>query len=321
MANGGRICSGLIVDKTYEEGLWQTVDISVVSVVPITGCDFTSGNTCLVTMNIDRSVSAAFDLNQYTLTVTKPGTGSGIINGTGIDCGSDCTGAYAHGQVITLTASAEPDSIFGGWTGGGCSGTDICVVTITNDITVAATFDLLNPPPVLSTDEGTIGTHLTITGLGFGTKKGKVLIGGVATKIPKDGWKPDSITCTVMNVPLPPETAHDMTIWSKEIGTIPFSKAFTVKLPQPQSNPGVNDHGAPGDPITIQGNFFGTKKGNVHVQYLGKKKNCKVMDWGMTLITFLVPRKLVEGTYPLNITNKIGTVKVVDFTIDPPASP
>ena len=38
--------------------------------------------------------------------------------------------------------------------------------------------------------EGTIGTELTINGSDFGTKKGKVLINGIATKIPKDGWGP-----------------------------------------------------------------------------------------------------------------------------------
>ena len=50
------------------------------------------------------------------------------------------------------------------------------------------------PPPSLSVTEGSIGTEITITGSGFGDKKGKVLIGdvvtkqAVATKIAKYGW-------------------------------------------------------------------------------------------------------------------------------------
>jgi hypothetical protein len=68
---------------------------------------------------------------------------------------------------------------------------------------MTATFDLLNPPPELSTDRGTIGTKLTVTGSGFGAKKGKVLIGGVATKIAKGAWTPTSITGEIKK-PLPP---------------------------------------------------------------------------------------------------------------------
>ena len=182
---------------------------------------------------------------------------------------------------------------------------------------ISASFDdVMVNGPELSPIQGTIGTEISITGFGFGTKKGKVLIGGVAAKIAKDGWKPDSIICTVTKVPLPAETAYDIMIISKEIGTIPISKAFTVKLPEPVIDPGVNDHGAAEVPITINGNFFGTKKGKVYLEYLGKNKNCKVTDWNMNSITFLVPKKLAEGTYPLNIANKVGTVGVVGFTID-----
>jgi hypothetical protein len=37
-------------------------------------------------------------------------------------------------------------------------------------------------PSDTSANVGTIGTELTITGFSFGIKKGKVCIGGVATK-------------------------------------------------------------------------------------------------------------------------------------------
>ena len=168
---------------------------------------------------------------------------------------------------------------------------------------VTATFTL---PTELSPAEGTIGTVLTITGSDFGTKKGKVLIGGVATKIAKDGWKPGSITCTVTKVPVFWDTPHDVTITSKAIGSITLPTAFTVKLLEPVFDAGVNDHGAPGQPITINGNFFGTKKGKVYLEYLGKNKNCKVTNWTMNSITFLIPKKLAEGRCLLNISNKIA---------------
>jgi YVTN family beta-propeller protein len=254
-------------------------------------------------------------LSGKTITVIPTGTGSGTVTSypPGINCGSDCAEAYSDGQTITLTASADGGSVFAGWSGGGCSGINPCVITLTADVTVTATFILR---PQLPIDEGTIGTQITITGSDFGIKKGKVLIGNVATKI--ISWADTLITCTVTKVPLPAETAYDVMIMTKGIGTITLPKAFTVKLPEPAIDPGVNDHGASGDPITINGNFFGTKKGKVYLEYLGKNKNCKVTGWNMTSITFLVPKKLVEGKYPLNITNKIGTVGVVGFTIDSP---
>jgi len=53
------------------------------------------------------------------LTVTKSGTGSGIVTSTpsGINCGADCIEGYNDGTVVTLTASANAGSIFTGWSG------------------------------------------------------------------------------------------------------------------------------------------------------------------------------------------------------------
>lgn len=99
----------------------------------------------------------------HDLTVSKDGTGSGTVTSDvgGIDCGNDCMKPYSDGAVVTLSASADGDSSFGGWSGGGCSGTGTCMVTMDADKTVAATFDDATPPSVP-----------TMTALGnFRTKK------------------------------------------------------------------------------------------------------------------------------------------------------
>jgi hypothetical protein len=44
---------------------------------------------------------------------------------------------------VTLTASATAGSAFTGWSGGGCSGTGTCVVTMNAPVAVTATFDLM----------------------------------------------------------------------------------------------------------------------------------------------------------------------------------
>lgn len=86
-------------------------------------------------------------LQQYALlTVTKAGTGSGTVtsNPAVINCGADCSELYNYnaGINVTLTATPDADSIFSGWSGGGCSGTGNCTVTINADTTVTATFTI-----------------------------------------------------------------------------------------------------------------------------------------------------------------------------------
>jgi List-Bact-rpt repeat protein len=76
------------------------------------------------------------------LTVEKGGTGSGRVKSESapkIDCGSICSGTAYGGAVVTLTATADPGSIFTGWSRS-CTGKADCVVSMTQDRSVKATF-------------------------------------------------------------------------------------------------------------------------------------------------------------------------------------
>jgi len=92
-------------------------------------------------------VSAAFDnvvvtSTGYPLTVTKSGTGTGMVTGPGIDCGSDCGQGYPDGTPpVTLTATPDASSTFAGWSGA-CLGTGSCLVTMDAAKSVTATFTL-----------------------------------------------------------------------------------------------------------------------------------------------------------------------------------
>jgi len=79
-----------------------------------------------------------------TLTVSKAGSGSGTVTSapSGINCGTDCAESYGSGTTVTLTASPAAGSSFAGWSGGGCSGTGVCEVTLNANTTVTATFAL-----------------------------------------------------------------------------------------------------------------------------------------------------------------------------------
>ena len=85
------------------------------------------------------------------LTVNKTGTGAGTVTGTGIACGLDCSESVAPNTVVTLTAAATAGSTFVGWSGGGCSGTAACNVTVSAATTVSAQFDAAAiPSPVVA---------------------------------------------------------------------------------------------------------------------------------------------------------------------------
>jgi hypothetical protein len=88
------------------------------------------------------STSAPSSTTSPRLTVTRAGTGAGTVTSSpsGINCGSTCAWTYTAGTRVTLTASAASGSRFAGWSGGGCSGTGTCAVTLNGASTVTATF-------------------------------------------------------------------------------------------------------------------------------------------------------------------------------------
>ena len=104
------------------------------------GCSGTG--TCTVAMDAAKAVSADFTLNTYTLSIVKTGIGIGAISSlpTGIDCGSTCSYLFTYNTVVILTTTPTSPSVFGGWSGAGCSGFGTCTFAITADTLVTANF-------------------------------------------------------------------------------------------------------------------------------------------------------------------------------------
>jgi Divergent InlB B-repeat domain len=138
--NCGAVCAA-----SYVSGTPVTL-----TATPATGSTFTgwsgggcSGTgTCVVTMNADTTVTAGFVVQSFALTVNRTGNGTGTVTSapTGINCGATCSTSFSFGTQVTLTASAATGATFTGWSGGGCSGTGTCVVTMNAAITVTANF-------------------------------------------------------------------------------------------------------------------------------------------------------------------------------------
>jgi hypothetical protein len=92
------------------------------------------------------------------LAVTRGGSGAGAVTSSlgGLDCAAACEGMFRTGATVTLTARPDPGSSFAGWSGGGCSGTGPCTVTISASTAVEARFDAL--PGVAAGGGGSSGS-------------------------------------------------------------------------------------------------------------------------------------------------------------------
>ena len=76
----------------------------------------------------------------FTLTTSVSGIGTITSSPAGINCGADCTEAYASGTSVILTATPGANQSFGGWSGA-CTGTGTCTVSMTQARSVTATFN------------------------------------------------------------------------------------------------------------------------------------------------------------------------------------
>ena len=102
---------------TGESQTFQYGNSILLTARPDAGSDFTGWSgactgtgPCLIYMYSQNvSIVAKFTAkNVPLLTVAKIGTGSGTIEATGINCGTDCTEVYGLNTLVTLTATPTP---------------------------------------------------------------------------------------------------------------------------------------------------------------------------------------------------------------------
>jgi DNA-binding beta-propeller fold protein YncE len=118
-----------------------------------------------------------------TLTVSLAGPGNGTVSdGTGaIACQPTCSHAYGIGAKVTLTAVPSAEATFSGWSGGGCSGTGTCQVTMDANTAVTATFNLAPTPPTPPTAPSVSVGAPTVTGPNGAAFSGTVNPDGLST--------------------------------------------------------------------------------------------------------------------------------------------
>ncbi len=95
------------------------------------------------------SAVSVFRAPEHTLTVSKSGTGSGLVGSdpAGLDCGTDCAAQYVADALISLKAVPDPDSLFTGWSGDCTGDAQVAQVVMATDRNCTANFDLIPVPP------------------------------------------------------------------------------------------------------------------------------------------------------------------------------
>jgi len=140
---GGGTCTlALALNGKNPNGIWNLYVIDA---------DTQDTGTIAGGWSLDITSAAA---QQRTLTVNRGGTGSGTVTATGINCGADCTEAYADGSSVVLTATPAAGSGFASWVGCDNPSANTCTMSMTANKTVTATFNttpVVVPPPMYPT--------------------------------------------------------------------------------------------------------------------------------------------------------------------------
>lgn len=133
--------------------------------------------------------------------VDLTGSGEGAVTSSpaGVACGSDCREPFTQGTRVTLTAAAAAGSEFRGWSGGGCSGTGACTVTMDQARAVAATFVARHLLTVSTDGSGTGSVTSVPAGIACGSDCSETLDEGTEVTLVADadpgsvfrGWSAD----------------------------------------------------------------------------------------------------------------------------------
>ena len=119
--------------------------------------------TCVVLIDASKSATATFSTvtnPTSLLSVSLAGTGAGVVtsNPAGINCGATCSATFTTNTSVTLTAAAAAGSVFSGWSGA-CSGASAtCVVVMSANQSVGATFSIPGTSGPLDIDASSPGS-------------------------------------------------------------------------------------------------------------------------------------------------------------------
>ena len=181
---------------------------------------------------------------------------------------------------------------------------------VTLALVAVATFSALAPGQSLDTvtpGDGTLGTAVTLTGSGFGTKPPKVWLSQDGTN---KTWKLKVLSTTdtevVAEVRKVAAGLFDVNLRPKGKGQPTYAVADAMEIFGPSFDPLPAGSLLPAEEVVLGGEYFGNK--TPKIRFGGKKS--KVLAFDNSSVTFRVPKKLPDGLYSIEISNKVGSENV-----------
>jgi hypothetical protein len=114
----------------------------------------------------------------YVLNVVRQGSGSGTVDALPeINCGGTCSANVIAGTQVVLSATPDSGATFTGWSGA-CTGTGTCVVTMSANTTVVATFGGgSSAPSGIWVEEPVAGQYQEVSGVASDAQGNVISIG------------------------------------------------------------------------------------------------------------------------------------------------
>ena len=243
--------------------------------------------------------------SQHLLTVSLAGAGAGTVTSSpdGIVCGGECLAEFSSGTAVILTPVAATGSTFTGWSGGGCTGTGACSVTVEADTTVTASFALTpSAPTIASFNPTSAGAHATVTVTGTNlTFTTAVTLGGVPVPF-------HVVSATTLTFTVPAGSLGGHIAITTTSGNI--TSAGTLGILQPPAITSIGPGSGPaGTLVTITGTNLGSVVG-VEIGHIVVVPT----SVSATTVTFVVPPGATSGTLtvlsPAGSATSVGTFTV-----------
>jgi len=301
------------VTRNPDQAAYPFGTVVTLTAVPAPGWSFSewsgalSGNTNpeSITIDADKVVTATFTLNTYTLMVNYAGNGSGSVAITYLGTLVLPPSTYAHGTVVTLTASANTGSFFVGWSGNLTGTTNPITFTMDADKVITATF---------TQNEYT----LTVNTVGSGS----------VTEDPNQSTYHygDVVTLTAT-----PATGWAFTVWSGSLTggtnpatiTIDGNKTVTATFElaainnPPIANAGLDQTVYINTSVTLNGSASTDPDGNLPLKFGWIQTGGPAVSFNrmLSVTTFTAPSTPQVLTFTLTVSDTLGLASAPDTVV------
>jgi hypothetical protein len=244
---------------------------------------------------------------QHLLSVSFSGSGAGGVTSSpgGISCNTSCSAEFSTGTTVILTPATASGSTFTGWSGGGCSGTGGCSITVTADTRVTATFVASPAAPTIASFSPTgAGAHSTVTVTGTNlTFTNAVTLGG-------DPVPFHVVSATTLTFSVPAGSAGGTIAITTTSGTVTSAGALTILAP-----PAIASIDQTSGPVGTVVTITGTNLAGVVAIQIG---HVVVVPTSVSpnAVTFIIPAGATSGS--ITVLSPAGSATSADsFTVTP----